>query len=67
MVQELIVYFIVAGAAGYLGRMLWSAATGKKSGCNSCGTSCSSQEPSTPAPPQLIQIDVHHLNGKHGR
>ena len=62
--QELIVYFIVLGAAAYLGRTLWSAASGKKSGCNSCGTNCASQKSSTPAPQQLVQIDLHHLNGK---
>ena len=63
--QEVIVYLIVAGAAVYLGRTLWSAAAGKKSGCNSCGSGCSSNKPSTPAAPSLIQIDLHNLNGKH--
>lgn len=67
--QDFVVYIIVLGAAAYLARMLWNAAAGKKSGCNSCGSSCAANKPnsgqaSTPAPIQLVQIDLTNLNGK---
>jgi len=65
--QDLIVYLIVAGAAFYLGKMLWGAAVGKKSGCGSCSSNCASKSGegaarSTPAAP-LIQIEMTNLNG----
>lgn len=63
--QDLIVYLIVAGAAFYLGRNLWGAATGKKSGCNSCGSSCHAAKNAKPAPQPLIQIDLNSRSGKH--
>jgi hypothetical protein len=71
--QDFLVYIIVLGAAAYLARMLWSAASGQKSGCNSCGSSCAANKPSsdkqsnqqsTPAPAQLVQIDLGKLNSK---
>jgi hypothetical protein len=67
--QDIIVYLIVAAAAAYLARTVWSALIGGKSGCNSCGSNCASNKPkaarSTPAPQQLVQIDLGNLNGKH--
>ncbi len=54
--QDFLVYIIVAAAAFYLGKMLWNAGTGKKSGCNSCGSNCASQKPAPPQP--LLQIEV---------
>jgi len=68
--QDFIVYLIIAGAAFYLLKMLWSAAAGKKSGCNSCGSNCASQtttppEGSTPSAAPLLQIELSNLNGHH--
>jgi hypothetical protein len=63
--QDIIVYLIVAAAAIYLARTVWSALIGGKSGCNSCGSNCASQSKSTPAAPKLVQIDLGNLNGKH--
>jgi hypothetical protein len=62
--QEIIVYLIVAAAALYLVRMVWSALVGGKSSCNSCGSNCGSQSKSAPAAPKLVQIDLGNLNGK---
>lgn len=67
--QDLMVYFIVAGAVFYLGKMLWGAASGGKSGCGSCSSNCASKSAngasrSTPAAP-LIQIEMTNLNGHH--
>ena len=63
--QDLMVYFIVAGAVFYLGKMLWGAAAGGKSGCGSCGSNCASKSGtgatrSTQAAP-LIQIEMTTL------
>ena len=65
--QEFLVFIIVAAAAFYLGKMLWKAGAGRKSGCNGCGTSCASQSkkpaqstPGMSAP--LVQIDLNGLN-----
>lgn len=63
--QDFLVYVIVLGAVVYLARALWGAAVGNKSGCNSCGTSCAANKPSTPKATPLIQIDLNQLNGKH--
>lgn len=63
--QDILVYLIVAGAAFYLGRSLWGAVSGKKSGCNSCGSNCGSNKTNVPQPKPLIQIDLNNLNGKH--
>ena len=37
MLQNIIVFLIVAAAAAYLARLTWASLSGKK-GCNSCGT-----------------------------
>ncbi|HVF10065.1 MAG TPA: hypothetical protein VNA16_04640 [Abditibacteriaceae bacterium] len=64
MLQNIIVFLIVAAAAAYLGRMLWIALSGKK-GCG-CGTGggCS-KAAATPqqSADALIQIS---LNGRSG-
>jgi hypothetical protein len=63
--QEFFVYLIVLGAVAYLARMLWSAARGK-AGCSSCSSGgCGAKQPNTSAKPQLVQIDLGNLNGKH--
>lgn len=65
--QDVIVYLIVAAAAFYLVRTVWSAFAGEKSGCNSCGSNCGSKQPSTQRTPQsqgLIKIDLNQSNGK---
>jgi hypothetical protein len=48
--QEILVFAIVAAAAFYVGKMLWDAVAGRKSGCNGCGKSCGSHAPATEAP-----------------
>lgn len=62
MLQEIIVYLIVAGAAFYLGRMVWSTFTSKKS-CRSCGDGgCATKKSNatqTPQPTQLVQIQIN--------
>jgi hypothetical protein len=70
--QEILVFVIVAAAAFYLGKMLWDAGAGRKSGCNGCGKSCASQSKnatvktaagSTPgAGSPLVQIDLNGLS-----
>ena len=65
--QEILVYFIVAAAAAYLGKMLLDAGAGRKSGCNGCGSNCASQSQntlrSTPTATPLVQIELKNLNG----
>lgn len=66
--QEILVFTVVAAAAIYLGKMLWDAGSGRKSGCNSCASNCASQKKSdvgsTPrAGTPLMQIDINGLNG----
>jgi FeoB-associated Cys-rich membrane protein len=63
MLQDIVVYLIVAAAAVYLARMLWQAANGEK-GCGSCG-GCAKSAPSTRQSPDaggLIQIDLNGLS-----
>lgn len=65
MLQNIIVFLIVAAAAVYLARSAWSSLAGKKS-CGSCGTGggCSKTTAKVQPPPNaLIQIS---LNGKSG-
>lgn len=47
--QEILVFAIVAAAAFYLGKMLWDAGAGRKSGCNGCSSNCASHAPKTSA------------------
>ncbi len=47
--QDILVFAIVAAAAFYLGKMLWDAGAGRKSGCNGCGSNCASQAPKASA------------------
>lgn len=55
--QDILVYLIVASAAFYLGKTLWTAANGSKSGCGGCGSGCGSKN--APAKPNaLLQIEV---------
>lgn len=61
--QDFLVYIIVAAAAFYLGKMLWNAAAGQKSGCNGCGSSCASQKATTAQP--LLQIEVKSTNSRN--
>jgi hypothetical protein len=65
--QDLVVYLIVAAAAAYIFRMLWSALVGGKSACNSCGSNCAAHKPKMVRPPSaqpLIQIDLQP-KGRH--
>ena len=64
MIQNIIVFLIVAAAAVYLGRLLWISLSGKK-GCGSCATGGCSKAMTTPQQSggNLIQIS---LNGKSG-
>lgn len=55
--QDFLVYLIVAGAAFYLGKTLWTAANGKKSGCGGCGSGCGSKTAQA-RPNALLQIEV---------
>jgi len=55
MTQDFIVYILVALAALYLVRMVWSSTKGK-GGCNSCGTGGGCEKPKTPD--ALIQISL---------
>jgi hypothetical protein len=63
MLQEIIVYLIVAAAALYLARMLWQSASGKK-GCGSCGSGGGCGKPvsgarQAPDAAGLIQINLN--------
>jgi hypothetical protein len=42
MIQQLIVFLIVAAAIFYIGRMLWSAVAGQ-GGCHTCGSNPASK------------------------
>jgi len=60
MIQDFIVYLLVAAAVFYLARMLWSSTQGK-SGCNSCGANkCAKPQKSD----DLIQIGIAPRDGK---
>lgn len=61
--QEAIVFLIVAIAAAYVGKMLWSAVAGGKSGCNGCGSSCASNNENPAKNSPLLQIELKNLNG----
>lgn len=65
--QEILVFLIVAAAALYIGKMLWDAVAGRKSGCNGCSSNCASQSKnvlrSTPQATPLVQIELKGLNG----
>lgn len=64
--QEIFVYAIVVGAAVYVGKAIWDAISGRKSGCNSCNAHCASREensckksPASSAPAaSLLQIEL---------
>jgi hypothetical protein len=64
MIQNIIVFLIVALAGVYLARMVWASVSGKK-GCN-CGTGggCS-KAGAAPKPPAAALIQIS-LNGKSG-
>ncbi len=55
--QDIIVYFIVAGAAFYVGRGWYLSSKEGGGGCGGCKSGgCASKK--TEAPPQLVQIDL---------
>jgi hypothetical protein len=60
MIQELVVYLIVAGAAAYLVRMAWSAARGQ-AGCGGCEGACGGKTKTgnKATTPQLVQIQMN--------
>jgi hypothetical protein len=66
--QDIVVYIIVALAAGYVIRLAWLSLAGKK-GCGGCGSDgCKTKAGAAKATPQIIQIDLNssfkpHLNG----
>ena len=64
MIQNIIVFLIVAAATVYLGRLLWISLSGKK-GCGGCATGGCSKVTASPQQPAgtLIQIS---LNGRSG-
>lgn len=76
--QEIFVYAIVIAAAIYIGKMLWDAVAGRKSGCNSCSSNCASQEKTVLGKPvgnhtsdsngasssPLLQIELSSLTDK---
>lgn len=61
--QDILVYLVVAGAALYLGRMLWGFVSGKKSGCSGCSSNCGAPGKVAAPTPALLQIEVKNLNG----
>jgi hypothetical protein len=69
MTQELVVYFIVALAAGYLVRTLWLSAQNKKGcGCDAGGCSklksskLKSKASTQPARDSLVQVTLNFNN-----
>ena len=56
--QDICVYFIVTGAAFYIGRTFFLKARGDK-GCGGCGGGCASKTKLGPKPEEkLVQIDL---------
>ena len=57
MLQEILVFIVVALAAAYLLKMVWRTFTSRRA-CGGCGGSCGGK--TTPnAPQQLVQLQIN--------
>jgi hypothetical protein len=71
MLQQIVVFLIVAAAVFYIGRMLWSAVAGK-GGCHSCSSNPASKshakKKDVTVPQHLIQMQTSakHTNSSNG-
>lgn len=65
LVQQIIVFLVVAAAIVYIGRMLWTALFGQ-GGCHSCSSNCGShsskgEQQKVTMPQHLIQLQTEPI------